>query len=297
MVNSNRTPSSKKQPDNEKKSLAIRKVKNTDTSHNLFKVEKNIKDAINKLTVPNYKTSTPKVPCLSNKLLNISNRNKMKDWTGNSERKMVSSRNVSANLSNSKRDLATMKSFAVKNSGKVQSFINDSIGEQRNTRTLLKNNARKHKALQQHFDSVIKNGLDDSMKLRAAKQSGSKTARTGKASSRGSSLGVHNDRCKNVEDNVLASKTSYKEALKMYGSTRFKKGAEGKSLADWKAGKVTSLKNVKAKVIKHLANKLHCKYLFEALLVYAAVYIGLSLIHICRCRRYAVCRSRWSPYH
>eukprot|EP00826_Nyctotherus_ovalis_P004846 TRINITY_DN11076_c0_g1_i5.p1 TRINITY_DN11076_c0_g1~~TRINITY_DN11076_c0_g1_i5.p1 ORF type:complete len:355 (-),score=97.79 TRINITY_DN11076_c0_g1_i5:22-1086(-) len=25
--------------------------------------------------------------------------------------------------------------------------------------------------------------------------------------------------------------------------------------------------------------------------------IGLSLIHICRCRRYAVCRSRWSPYH
>eukprot|EP00826_Nyctotherus_ovalis_P024474 TRINITY_DN18926_c0_g1_i1.p1 TRINITY_DN18926_c0_g1~~TRINITY_DN18926_c0_g1_i1.p1 ORF type:complete len:108 (+),score=34.03 TRINITY_DN18926_c0_g1_i1:102-425(+) len=25
--------------------------------------------------------------------------------------------------------------------------------------------------------------------------------------------------------------------------------------------------------------------------------IQLSLIHICRCRRYAVCRSRWSPYH
>eukprot|EP00826_Nyctotherus_ovalis_P055342 TRINITY_DN7340_c0_g2_i2.p1 TRINITY_DN7340_c0_g2~~TRINITY_DN7340_c0_g2_i2.p1 ORF type:complete len:375 (-),score=110.73 TRINITY_DN7340_c0_g2_i2:10-1134(-) len=25
--------------------------------------------------------------------------------------------------------------------------------------------------------------------------------------------------------------------------------------------------------------------------------IYLSLIHICRCRRYAVCRSRWSPYH
>ena len=24
---------------------------------------------------------------------------------------------------------------------------------------------------------------------------------------------------------------------------------------------------------------------------------GLSLIHIWRCRRYAVCRSRWSPYH
>eukprot|EP00826_Nyctotherus_ovalis_P059849 TRINITY_DN8360_c0_g1_i2.p1 TRINITY_DN8360_c0_g1~~TRINITY_DN8360_c0_g1_i2.p1 ORF type:complete len:577 (-),score=159.04 TRINITY_DN8360_c0_g1_i2:49-1779(-) len=26
-------------------------------------------------------------------------------------------------------------------------------------------------------------------------------------------------------------------------------------------------------------------------------HILLSLIHICRCRRYAVCRSRWSPYH
>eukprot|EP00826_Nyctotherus_ovalis_P046900 TRINITY_DN5339_c0_g3_i1.p1 TRINITY_DN5339_c0_g3~~TRINITY_DN5339_c0_g3_i1.p1 ORF type:complete len:429 (-),score=120.77 TRINITY_DN5339_c0_g3_i1:15-1301(-) len=25
--------------------------------------------------------------------------------------------------------------------------------------------------------------------------------------------------------------------------------------------------------------------------------LNLSLIHICRCRRYAVCRSRWSPYH
>eukprot|EP00826_Nyctotherus_ovalis_P033522 TRINITY_DN27202_c0_g1_i1.p2 TRINITY_DN27202_c0_g1~~TRINITY_DN27202_c0_g1_i1.p2 ORF type:complete len:102 (-),score=23.21 TRINITY_DN27202_c0_g1_i1:11-316(-) len=24
---------------------------------------------------------------------------------------------------------------------------------------------------------------------------------------------------------------------------------------------------------------------------------NLSLIHICRCRRYAVCRSRGSPYH
>eukprot|EP00826_Nyctotherus_ovalis_P001209 TRINITY_DN10164_c0_g2_i1.p1 TRINITY_DN10164_c0_g2~~TRINITY_DN10164_c0_g2_i1.p1 ORF type:complete len:459 (-),score=120.87 TRINITY_DN10164_c0_g2_i1:15-1391(-) len=28
-----------------------------------------------------------------------------------------------------------------------------------------------------------------------------------------------------------------------------------------------------------------------------SLYLDLSLIHICRCRRYAVCRSRWSPYH
>eukprot|EP00826_Nyctotherus_ovalis_P028993 TRINITY_DN2285_c0_g1_i21.p1 TRINITY_DN2285_c0_g1~~TRINITY_DN2285_c0_g1_i21.p1 ORF type:complete len:170 (-),score=6.43 TRINITY_DN2285_c0_g1_i21:22-531(-) len=32
-------------------------------------------------------------------------------------------------------------------------------------------------------------------------------------------------------------------------------------------------------------------------LEYRSDYLELSLIHICRCRRYAVCRSRWSPYH
>ena len=26
-------------------------------------------------------------------------------------------------------------------------------------------------------------------------------------------------------------------------------------------------------------------------------FFFLSLIHICRCRRYSLCRSRWSPYH
>eukprot|EP00826_Nyctotherus_ovalis_P017494 TRINITY_DN15159_c0_g1_i2.p1 TRINITY_DN15159_c0_g1~~TRINITY_DN15159_c0_g1_i2.p1 ORF type:complete len:101 (-),score=25.38 TRINITY_DN15159_c0_g1_i2:17-319(-) len=34
-------------------------------------------------------------------------------------------------------------------------------------------------------------------------------------------------------------------------------------------------------------------YIFP--LLFRRIY--LSLIHICRCRRYAVCRSRWSPYH
>ena len=28
-----------------------------------------------------------------------------------------------------------------------------------------------------------------------------------------------------------------------------------------------------------------------------SAFLGLSLIHICRCRRYSLCRSRWSPYH
>eukprot|EP00826_Nyctotherus_ovalis_P055470 TRINITY_DN7364_c0_g1_i17.p1 TRINITY_DN7364_c0_g1~~TRINITY_DN7364_c0_g1_i17.p1 ORF type:complete len:218 (+),score=45.46 TRINITY_DN7364_c0_g1_i17:603-1256(+) len=35
----------------------------------------------------------------------------------------------------------------------------------------------------------------------------------------------------------------------------------------------------------------------EILLRHSSSHITLSLIHICRCRRYAVCRSRWSPYH
>eukprot|EP00826_Nyctotherus_ovalis_P033326 TRINITY_DN2694_c0_g1_i1.p1 TRINITY_DN2694_c0_g1~~TRINITY_DN2694_c0_g1_i1.p1 ORF type:complete len:144 (+),score=11.17 TRINITY_DN2694_c0_g1_i1:203-634(+) len=35
----------------------------------------------------------------------------------------------------------------------------------------------------------------------------------------------------------------------------------------------------------------------SVLWVLHGTYRYLSLIHICRCRRYAVCRSRWSPYH
>eukprot|EP00826_Nyctotherus_ovalis_P039343 TRINITY_DN3780_c0_g1_i6.p1 TRINITY_DN3780_c0_g1~~TRINITY_DN3780_c0_g1_i6.p1 ORF type:complete len:116 (-),score=13.50 TRINITY_DN3780_c0_g1_i6:22-345(-) len=35
---------------------------------------------------------------------------------------------------------------------------------------------------------------------------------------------------------------------------------------------------------------------FCSLAIYNSILL-LSLIHICRCRRYAVCRSRWSPYH
>eukprot|EP00826_Nyctotherus_ovalis_P002838 TRINITY_DN10570_c0_g1_i1.p1 TRINITY_DN10570_c0_g1~~TRINITY_DN10570_c0_g1_i1.p1 ORF type:complete len:293 (-),score=40.81 TRINITY_DN10570_c0_g1_i1:17-895(-) len=42
----------------------------------------------------------------------------------------------------------------------------------------------------------------------------------------------------------------------------------------------------------HTENETHKTYT----LITQSPYI-LSLIHICRCRRYAVCRSRWSPYH
>eukprot|EP00826_Nyctotherus_ovalis_P017352 TRINITY_DN15109_c0_g1_i3.p1 TRINITY_DN15109_c0_g1~~TRINITY_DN15109_c0_g1_i3.p1 ORF type:complete len:767 (+),score=174.98 TRINITY_DN15109_c0_g1_i3:79-2301(+) len=46
--------------------------------------------------------------------------------------------------------------------------------------------------------------------------------------------------------------------------------------------------------------KLRIEYLIEAEYIKRSpsdrkLYIYLSLIHICRCRRYAVCRSRWSP--
>ena len=32
-------------------------------------------------------------------------------------------------------------------------------------------------------------------------------------------------------------------------------------------------------------------------LAFWAAVLPLSLIHICRCRRSTLCRSRWSPYH
>eukprot|EP00826_Nyctotherus_ovalis_P001936 TRINITY_DN10367_c0_g1_i2.p1 TRINITY_DN10367_c0_g1~~TRINITY_DN10367_c0_g1_i2.p1 ORF type:complete len:353 (+),score=73.44 TRINITY_DN10367_c0_g1_i2:65-1123(+) len=41
----------------------------------------------------------------------------------------------------------------------------------------------------------------------------------------------------------------------------------------------------------------HGKVALEVLEAVKTQYRDLSLIHICRCRRYAVCRSRWSPYH
>eukprot|EP00826_Nyctotherus_ovalis_P016744 TRINITY_DN14865_c0_g1_i1.p1 TRINITY_DN14865_c0_g1~~TRINITY_DN14865_c0_g1_i1.p1 ORF type:complete len:250 (-),score=0.28 TRINITY_DN14865_c0_g1_i1:22-771(-) len=43
-------------------------------------------------------------------------------------------------------------------------------------------------------------------------------------------------------------------------------------------------------VVVYFEQKTHIK-------VVVGMVLLLSLIHICRCRRYAVCRSRWSPYH
>eukprot|EP00826_Nyctotherus_ovalis_P027548 TRINITY_DN2152_c0_g3_i8.p1 TRINITY_DN2152_c0_g3~~TRINITY_DN2152_c0_g3_i8.p1 ORF type:complete len:116 (+),score=15.11 TRINITY_DN2152_c0_g3_i8:166-513(+) len=39
------------------------------------------------------------------------------------------------------------------------------------------------------------------------------------------------------------------------------------------------------------------RHVLTALKVLSHSILGLSLIHICRCRRIERCRSRWSPYH
>eukprot|EP00826_Nyctotherus_ovalis_P033055 TRINITY_DN26661_c0_g2_i1.p1 TRINITY_DN26661_c0_g2~~TRINITY_DN26661_c0_g2_i1.p1 ORF type:complete len:100 (-),score=11.20 TRINITY_DN26661_c0_g2_i1:9-308(-) len=48
---------------------------------------------------------------------------------------------------------------------------------------------------------------------------------------------------------------------------------------------------------KILIEILKSKQTVKKLIVSIPCTLRLSLIHICRCRRYAVCRSRWSPYH
>eukprot|EP00826_Nyctotherus_ovalis_P066470 TRINITY_DN9823_c0_g1_i1.p1 TRINITY_DN9823_c0_g1~~TRINITY_DN9823_c0_g1_i1.p1 ORF type:complete len:417 (-),score=101.65 TRINITY_DN9823_c0_g1_i1:14-1264(-) len=51
---------------------------------------------------------------------------------------------------------------------------------------------------------------------------------------------------------------------------------------------------------KTVMKKIFSQRTMEIVLANFEIYYSnfkLSLIHICRCRRYAVCRSRWSPYH
>eukprot|EP00826_Nyctotherus_ovalis_P021666 TRINITY_DN17035_c0_g3_i3.p2 TRINITY_DN17035_c0_g3~~TRINITY_DN17035_c0_g3_i3.p2 ORF type:complete len:130 (-),score=19.36 TRINITY_DN17035_c0_g3_i3:13-402(-) len=49
------------------------------------------------------------------------------------------------------------------------------------------------------------------------------------------------------------------------------------------------------RTISRLIKKMKTKHGSE--MYSTSTHLVLSLIHICRCRRYAVCRSRWSPYH
>ena len=62
------------------------------------------------------------------------------------------------------------------------------------------------------------------------------------------------------------------------------------------------LKNSMSKFLDYITNKQYIKNMFtfhcnkHRLILYLLCFF-LSLIHIWRCRRYAVCRSRWSPYH
>eukprot|EP00826_Nyctotherus_ovalis_P029669 TRINITY_DN23525_c0_g1_i2.p2 TRINITY_DN23525_c0_g1~~TRINITY_DN23525_c0_g1_i2.p2 ORF type:complete len:150 (-),score=62.76 TRINITY_DN23525_c0_g1_i2:15-464(-) len=57
-------------------------------------------------------------------------------------------------------------------------------------------------------------------------------------------------------------------------------------------GNVPKYVSAAFKVLELAGDKVSVHILFNETLIYN---IKLSLIHICRCRRYAVCRSRWSP--
>ena len=41
----------------------------------------------------------------------------------------------------------------------------------------------------------------------------------------------------------------------------------------------------------------YCRYFFSSTSLFFRIILCLSLIHIWRCRRSTLCRSRWSPYH
>eukprot|EP00826_Nyctotherus_ovalis_P053268 TRINITY_DN6896_c0_g1_i26.p1 TRINITY_DN6896_c0_g1~~TRINITY_DN6896_c0_g1_i26.p1 ORF type:complete len:746 (-),score=105.30 TRINITY_DN6896_c0_g1_i26:17-2254(-) len=65
--------------------------------------------------------------------------------------------------------------------------------------------------------------------------------------------------------------------------------------------KNTSRKEISADNIFRFGSDVLNKFLekneLEMIIRSREIAPDLSLIHICRCRRYAVCRSRWSPYH
>eukprot|EP00826_Nyctotherus_ovalis_P011988 TRINITY_DN13124_c0_g1_i1.p1 TRINITY_DN13124_c0_g1~~TRINITY_DN13124_c0_g1_i1.p1 ORF type:complete len:138 (-),score=38.21 TRINITY_DN13124_c0_g1_i1:16-429(-) len=71
----------------------------------------------------------------------------------------------------------------------------------------------------------------------------------------------------------------------------------------WRAGSLyDSFESVidAFQVINYLSNFAWTTYIvvfYLGILLVVLIILDLSLIHICRCRRYAVCRSRWSPYH
>ena len=51
------------------------------------------------------------------------------------------------------------------------------------------------------------------------------------------------------------------------------------------------------KTVWRYLRKLYIELPYDPAIPLLGIYPDLSLIHIWRCRRYAVCRSRWSPYH
>ena len=49
--------------------------------------------------------------------------------------------------------------------------------------------------------------------------------------------------------------------------------------------------------VKNLKQKIWILFVFKFILNLMVFLLNLSLIHIWRCRRSTLCRSRWSPYH
>ena len=242
ITNPNKTVFNKKKSIHANKPLIIKNINSSVSKYNTFK---NMRDTINKLTI--HKPITPKVaPCLSSRPMNLTNREN--NWS--LEKKVMSSRNIGVDFSNSKKDIISTKSLTTKNpSMQRPSFVNESINDNKRDKTLINGISHTHKALQKYFNSVIKNGFDPSLKnnirvdMKNGLMNGNRTARITKGSSRENSLESHKEYCKGIKDNISVNNKLHKEVLQRYETTRFKKG-EGRSFVDCK---ITQLKDLKTK--------------------------------------------------
>eukprot|EP00826_Nyctotherus_ovalis_P038839 TRINITY_DN3670_c0_g1_i15.p1 TRINITY_DN3670_c0_g1~~TRINITY_DN3670_c0_g1_i15.p1 ORF type:complete len:219 (+),score=53.13 TRINITY_DN3670_c0_g1_i15:125-781(+) len=92
---------------------------------------------------------------------------------------------------------------------------------------------------------------------------------------------------------------------KLYSLSQFYDTLEGnfKKLKEKTEHTTDENKFLRAQVKAHMSETNNCQLIAKSInesivqLQAELTDIALSLIHICRCRRYAVCRSRWSPYH
>eukprot|EP00826_Nyctotherus_ovalis_P050612 TRINITY_DN6228_c0_g1_i15.p1 TRINITY_DN6228_c0_g1~~TRINITY_DN6228_c0_g1_i15.p1 ORF type:complete len:198 (+),score=14.63 TRINITY_DN6228_c0_g1_i15:5-598(+) len=102
--------------------------------------------------------------------------------------------------------------------------------------------------------------------------------------------------------------------MNVWYNPRITSSAYGDELLIWSWNYIAKIIKSEAKLLNNLHDRIFlggfsqgCSLALWVYLKYKAAFGGfcgfsgylfpLSLIHICRCRRYAVCRSRWSPYH